>query len=83
MSHRPITVHPLTQRYLSHEPPSSCLDAPPSSCAISVHHTSQITTHHAIVPLRVIYTHTSPLSWVHLSRPGLVTMCMWRHCNCI
>ena len=32
--------------------------------------------HHTIVPLHVIYTHSSPLSWVHLSRPGLVTMCI-------
>jgi len=45
-------------------------------CAISVHHIGQITAHQAIVPLHVIYTRTSPLRWVHLSRPGLVTMCI-------
>ena len=39
-------------------------------CALSVHDIRQITAHHAIVPLHVIYTRTSPLRWVHLSRPG-------------
>ena len=67
---------------LSHEPPFSCLDAPLSTAlsrCIAFHISRHIIQVYRCTPPCHLYTHTSPgspLSWVHLSRPGLVTMCI-------